>query len=75
MAEMIIRPTMKFIYLGYLLVIVIVVASVVALMRVQQWPSWIPAGFATLDSLAARAPFAVAVKAPSPQPPDQDDNP
>ena len=44
MAEMIIRPTMKFLYLGYLLVIVIVVASVVALMRVQQWPSWIPAG-------------------------------
>ena len=35
MAEMIIRPTMKFIYLGYLLVIVIVVASVVALMRIQ----------------------------------------
>ncbi len=43
MAEMVVRPTMKFIYLGYLLVIVIVVAAVVALMRVQQWPSWIPA--------------------------------
>jgi membrane protein YdbS with pleckstrin-like domain len=42
MAEMIIRPTMKFIYLGYLLVIVIVVALVVALMRVQ-WPHEIPA--------------------------------
>ena len=50
MAEMVVRPTMKFIYLGYLLVIVIVVASVVALMRVQQWPPgfrlalqpWIP---------------------------------
>ena len=42
MAEVIIRPTMKYIYLGYLLVIVIVVASVVALMRVQQLPPWIP---------------------------------
>lgn len=42
MAEVIIRPTMKFIYFGYLLAIVIVVASVVALMRVQQFPPWIP---------------------------------
>ena len=31
MAEMVIRPTMKFIYLGYIMVIVIVAASVVAL--------------------------------------------
>ena len=53
MAEMIIRPTMKFIYLGYLLVILIVVASVIALMRVQMppdvppvvqpWIPWLPA--------------------------------
>ena len=49
MAEMIIRPTMKFIYLGYLLVVLIVVASVVALMRIQMppdvpppWQTWIP---------------------------------
>ena len=35
MAEMVIRPTMKFIYLGYIIVIVIVAASVVALMHVQ----------------------------------------
>ncbi len=49
MAEMIIRPTMKFIYLGYLLVIVIVAASVVLLMRIVLPPSipssahhWIP---------------------------------
>jgi uncharacterized membrane protein YdbT with pleckstrin-like domain len=49
MAEMIIRPTMKYIYLGYLLVIVIVVAAVVALVRVQlppqipsAWQPWIP---------------------------------
>jgi uncharacterized membrane protein YdbT with pleckstrin-like domain len=49
MAEMIIRPTMKFVYLGYVVAIVAVVALVVALMRVQ-WPpdiplslqSWIP---------------------------------
>jgi uncharacterized membrane protein YdbT with pleckstrin-like domain len=41
MAEMIIRPTMKFIYLGYAVVVVIVVASAVAMMRVQ-WPPWIP---------------------------------
>jgi uncharacterized membrane protein YdbT with pleckstrin-like domain len=52
MAEMIIRPTMKFIYLGYLLAIVIVVALVVALERiewspsvpppVQHWVPWLP---------------------------------
>jgi uncharacterized membrane protein YdbT with pleckstrin-like domain len=49
MAEMIIRPTMKFIYMGYVVAIVVVVALVVALMRVQ-WPPdvtmslqpWIP---------------------------------
>ena len=40
MSEMIIRPTMKFIYLGYAAVVVIVVALVVAMMRMQ-WPSWI----------------------------------
>jgi uncharacterized membrane protein YdbT with pleckstrin-like domain len=38
---MIIRPTMKFIYMGYALVIVIVVALVVALMRIE-WPPSIP---------------------------------
>ena len=43
MAEMIIRPTMKFIYLGYVLVIVIVVASVVALMHIQLPPGIPPA--------------------------------
>ncbi len=49
MAEMIIRPTMKFIYMGYVVVIVIVVASVVALERIQMppqipsaWQPWIP---------------------------------
>ena len=41
MAEMIIRPTMKFIYLGYVVVIVMVVASVVALERLQ-WPPDVP---------------------------------
>ena len=41
MAEMIIRPTMKFIYFGYLLTTVMVVALVVVLMHVQ-WPSDIP---------------------------------
>jgi uncharacterized membrane protein YdbT with pleckstrin-like domain len=49
MAEMIIRPTMKFVYMGYVLVIVIVVASVVAMERIQLPPEipaplrpWIP---------------------------------
>ncbi|MGO8792808.1 MAG: PH domain-containing protein [Terriglobia bacterium] len=42
MAEMIIRPTMKFIYLGYVLTTVSVVALVVVLMHVQ-WPRDIPA--------------------------------
>ncbi|MGB9485877.1 MAG: PH domain-containing protein, partial [Terriglobia bacterium] len=41
MSEMIIRPTMKFIYLGYAVVVVIVVTLVVATMRMQ-WPTWIP---------------------------------
>ncbi len=35
MAEMIIRPTMKFIYMGYAVVVVIVAVSVLALMRIQ----------------------------------------
>ncbi len=52
MAEMVIRPTMKFIYLGYIIVIVIVAASVVALMHIQMpdqlppalqpWIPWLP---------------------------------
>ncbi len=41
MSEMIIRPTMKFIYMGYTVVFLIVVASVIVMMRVQ-WPPWIP---------------------------------
>ena len=43
MAEMTIRPTMKFIYMGYVVAIVIVVALVVALMQIKEWPHWIPA--------------------------------
>ena len=49
MSEMIIRPTMKFIYMGYVVVIVIVVASVVAMERIELPPEipaslqpWIP---------------------------------
>ena len=41
MSEMIIRPTMKFIYMGYTVVFLIVVALAVATMRMQ-WPPWIP---------------------------------
>jgi hypothetical protein len=50
MSEMIIRPTMKFIYLGYAAVAVIVVALVVAMM----------------DSLVVHAPSAVAREMSSP---------
>jgi len=49
MSEMIIRPTMKFIFMGYVVVMMIVVASVVAMERVQlppeipaSWRPWIP---------------------------------
>ena len=52
MAEMVIRPTMKYIYLGYVLVVVIVVASVVLLEHIQMpvgippalqpWIPWLP---------------------------------
>jgi len=52
MAEMIIRPTLKFLFLGYLLAFGIVVTSVVALMRIQlpagtplalrPWIPWLP---------------------------------
>ena len=45
MSEMIIRPTMKFIYMGYVVTFLIVVASVIALMRVQQWPAGIPSSW------------------------------
>ena len=41
MSETIIRPTMKFIYMGYAITVVIVAALVVEMMRVQ-WPSSIP---------------------------------
>jgi putative membrane protein len=44
MSEMIIRPTMKFIYMGYTVVFLIVVASVIATMRMQ-WPPWIPSSW------------------------------
>jgi len=49
MSEMVIRPTMKFIYLGYVVVMVMVVASVVVMERIQMppeipstWQPWIP---------------------------------
>ncbi len=52
MAEMIIRPTMKYIYLGYALTIIVVVASIVGLRyihmpagippAVQPWLSYLP---------------------------------
>jgi membrane protein YdbS with pleckstrin-like domain len=41
MAELVIRPTMKFIYFGYAIVLLIVVALIVVSMGVQ-WPEWIP---------------------------------
>ena len=44
MSEMIIRPSMKFIYMGYTVVFLIVVASVIAMMRMP-WPSWIPSSW------------------------------
>jgi putative membrane protein len=49
MAELVIRPTMKFIYFGYAIVLLIVVALVVVSMRIQwpesipvEWQPWIP---------------------------------
>src|ERR1700693_5617953 len=45
MSEMIIRPTMKFIYIGYALTILIVGALAVALMRL--WPASIPTAWQT----------------------------
>jgi len=41
MSEMIIRPTMKFIYMGYAVAVLIVAALVIAMMRLQ-WPPSIP---------------------------------
>ncbi len=41
MSEMIIRPTRKFITMGYVVVILMVIGLVVATIHVQ-WPSWIP---------------------------------
>ena len=41
MSEMIIRPTMKFIYAGYAVVLLIVAAAIAAAFRVP-WPLWIP---------------------------------
>ncbi|MGA2610458.1 MAG: PH domain-containing protein [Terriglobia bacterium] len=44
MSEMIIRPTMKFIYMGYAVVVLIVAALVVATMRLQ-WPPSVPSAW------------------------------
>ena len=41
MADIIIRPTIKFVYLGYFVVIVIIVGWVALAMRLQ-WPTWVP---------------------------------
>jgi uncharacterized membrane protein YdbT with pleckstrin-like domain len=41
MSETIIRPTMKFIYVGYAVVLLIGAAAVVATFRMH-WPAWIP---------------------------------
>lgn len=41
MSETIVRPTMKFIYMGYALVILMVATSVAATVHIQ-WPSRIP---------------------------------
>lgn len=41
MSTMSIRPTMKFIYVGYVVVFLIVAASVALAFRVH-WPPWIP---------------------------------
>ena len=41
MSETIIRPTMKFIYIGYAVVLLIVSAAVAATIRMH-WPPWIP---------------------------------
>ena len=44
MSEMTIRPTMKFIYMGYAVTVLIVAALVVATMRLQ-WPPSIPSAW------------------------------
>ena len=44
MSEMTIRPTMKFIYMGYAVVVLIVAALVVATMRLQ-WPPSVPSAW------------------------------
>lgn len=44
MSEMVIRPTMKFIYMGYALVFLIVAAAVAATLHFQ-WPPWIPSSW------------------------------
>ena len=44
LSEMIIRPTMKFIYMGYAVTVLIVAALVVATMRLQ-WPASIPSAW------------------------------
>ena len=41
MSEMVIRPTMKFIYIGYVVALLVTVAAVGLALRVH-WPPWIP---------------------------------
>ena len=44
MSEMIIRPTMKFIYIGYAVTLLVVAALVIVMMRLQ-WPPSIPSAW------------------------------
>jgi membrane protein YdbS with pleckstrin-like domain len=43
-SELIIRPTMKFIYAGYAVALLIVAAAVAAMFHMP-WPSWIPSSW------------------------------
>jgi len=44
MSDMIIRPSMKFIYMGYAVVVLIVAASAAAMMHLQ-WPASVPSSW------------------------------
>jgi uncharacterized membrane protein YdbT with pleckstrin-like domain len=48
MSDIVVHPTMKFVYAGYLLTLIVIVAGGIFLLQYQQAPMWTPAALCIL---------------------------
>jgi putative membrane protein len=48
MKDIVVHPTMKFVYLGYLLTLVVIIVGGIALVQYQQAPMWTPGALCIL---------------------------